>query len=110
MDLGGAARLPRSLRYALLQNEDWDKAGEEYAREQHRIYEKTRTVTGWSREIFLTTGHAADARRQRALPLIAEDPTRVPDLMWGGPDIPLAGNARERFFGEDEAAAETGNW
>ena len=96
-----AVRGTRILRDALLQNEDWDKAGEEYAREQHRIYEKTRTVCGWCREFFLVTGHAADARRQRALPLIAEDPTRVPDLMWGGPDIPLAGNARERFFGED---------
>ena len=104
-----AVRGARILRDALLGNEDWDKAGEEYAREQHRIYDKTRTVTGWFREFFLVGGHAADARRQRALPLIAEDPTRVPDLMFGGPDIPVAANARERFFGEDEAAARAGS-
>ena len=101
-----AVRGARILRDALLGNEDWDKAGEQYAQEQHRIYDKTRMVTGWFREFFLVSGHVADARRQRALPLIAEDPTRVPDLMFGGPDIPVAASARERFFGEDEAAAQ----
>ena len=104
-----AVRGARILRDALLGSEDWGKAGEEYAREQHRIYDKTRTVTGWFREFFLVSGEAADARRQRALPLIAEDPTRVPDLMFGGPDIPVAANAQERFFGEDEAAARAGS-
>jgi 2-polyprenyl-6-methoxyphenol hydroxylase-like FAD-dependent oxidoreductase len=104
-----AVRGVRILRDALLRNQDWDKAGEEYAREQHSVYDKTRTVTGWFREFFLATGQAADAQRQRALPLIAEDPTRVPDLMFGGPDIPVAADARERFFGEDQAAAHAGS-
>jgi hypothetical protein len=33
--------------------------------------------------------------------LIGQDPTRVPDLLFSGPEISLASDARARFFGED---------
>ena len=39
--------------------------------------------------------------RDEALPLIAEDPTRVPDHLLSGPDLPADEAVRRRFFGED---------
>lgn len=100
-----ALRGARTLRDALLGSEDWDAAGHEYAREQDRYYGKLRTVAGWFREFFMITGPEADARRARALPLIGQDPTRVPDLLFSGPEISVASDSRARFFGEDQAAA-----
>jgi len=94
----------RIVRDALLGTDDWDAAGHQYAREQNKIYEKIRTVTSWFREFFLMTGASADARRAGAFPLFAQDPTRVPDLLFSGPDIPLHANSRARFFGEDAVA------
>ena len=73
--------------------------------EQDRYYGKVRTIGGWFRELFMVTGPEADARRARALPLIGQDPTRVPDLLFSGPEIPVAPDSRVRFFGEDKAAA-----
>ena len=96
-----ALRGARTLRDALLRSEDWDAAGHDYARELDRYYGKLRTVAGWFREFFMITGPEADARRARALPLFGQDPTRVPDLLFSGPEIPLASDARARFFGED---------
>ena len=90
---------------ALLSNEDWDVSGRSYACEQNRFYTIIRTVTGWFREFFLVTGPSADARRAHALPLIGQDKTRVPDLVFSGPDSPLAPDARARLFGEDVAPA-----
>jgi menaquinone-9 beta-reductase len=76
-----ALRGSRTLRDALLRQSDWDNAGQHYAREYRRYYGIVRMVTGWLREFFLETGEAADARRARAFPLFAEDPTRMPDLL-----------------------------
>jgi menaquinone-9 beta-reductase len=96
-----ALRGSRALRDALLSESDWNKAGQNYARDYQRYYGVVRMVTGWLREFFLETGEAADARRARAFPLFAEDPTRVPDLLLSGPEIPLDANSKARFFGED---------
>ena len=41
------------------------------------------------------------ARRARALPRLAQEPWRAPDLLGLGPDAPLDASARRRFFGED---------
>jgi len=100
-----ALRGARTLRDALLRSEDWNAAGHDYAGEQDRYYGKLRTVAGWFREFFMVTGPEADARRARALPLIGQDPTRVPDLLFSGPDISIASDSRARFFGEDQTAA-----
>ena len=51
--------------------------------------------------MFLTLGPEADARRERALPLIAADQTRIPDFLLSGPDLPLDESVRRRFFGEE---------
>ena len=100
-----ALRSARSLRDALRRTSNWQIAGDEYAREQSAFYTKVRTVAGWFREFFLEQGAAADARRAQALPLIAQDGTRVPDLLFSGPDIPISTSAQSRFYGTDKAVA-----
>jgi 2-polyprenyl-6-methoxyphenol hydroxylase-like FAD-dependent oxidoreductase len=89
----------RVLRDCLLLNDDWDAAAHNYAREADNYYGKTRLVAGWLREFFMVTGPVADARRAHALPLIAEDATRFPDLLFSGPDIPIDENTNARFLG-----------
>jgi len=94
-------RSVRILRDCLVANSDWDAAGNEYAREFARVYDVIHSVTTWSRQIFMESGPAADARREKAMPLIAQDPTRVPDHGISGPDLPFdKSSTRARFFGE----------
>jgi hypothetical protein len=40
-------------------------------------------------------------RRARAMPLIGQDPSRQPDALFAGPDLPVDEAVRKRFFGED---------
>jgi menaquinone-9 beta-reductase len=98
-----ALRGSRTLRDALLKQQDWRKAGEDYSHELRRWYGTMRTVTGWLRRLFLETGMVADDRRNRAFSLIAQDRSRLPDLLFNGPDIPLDSKSEARLFGEDTA-------
>ena len=100
--LSMASRDVRVLRDRLLAGEDWDRAGHEYAEEHDRAYGIIHDVTTWSRQVFMEKGPEADARRARAIPLIAQDPSRVPDHGVGGPDLPFDKKlAKARFFGEE---------
>jgi 2-polyprenyl-6-methoxyphenol hydroxylase-like FAD-dependent oxidoreductase len=90
----------RTLRDELLGNSNWDEAGHRYAEQHDTYYQRCRTVAGWLRAIFQEQSADAAVRRQRTLPLIAEDPTRVPDHLFGGPELPLDDTVRARFFGE----------
>ena len=91
----------RVLRDHLLRDDDWDRAGHTYAEEHDRHYGVIHDVTRWYTQLFLARGAEADARRARALPLIAEDQTRVPDHVFAGPDLPCDDTVRQRFWGED---------
>ena len=91
----------RVLRDHLLGDEDWDSAGHAYAEEHDRYYGVIHDVTRWFTQFFLEQGAAAEGRRVRALPLIAQDQTRVPDHLFSGPDLPFDDTVRQRFFGED---------
>jgi hypothetical protein len=51
--------------------------------------------------MYLAAGPDADARRARAMPLIGIDPSRQPDALFAGPDLPVDEAVRKRFFGED---------
>ncbi len=93
-------RSVRRLRDELLGSDDWDAAGHAYARAQSGDFSAVHALEDWLRTIFLETGLAANARRERALPLIAQDATRVPDLFGMGPDAPVSEEVRQRFFGE----------
>jgi menaquinone-9 beta-reductase len=95
------ARDVRVLRDRLLTLDDWDEAGREYAAEHDRYYAALHKFTGWLYHLFYENGPAADARRARAMPRLAEDLTRMPDVLFSGPDVPLDESVRLRFFGED---------
>lgn len=90
----------RVLRDRLLADDDWDAAGHAYAAEHDRSYAAVHTVEDWWTELFMEPGPEADARRERALPLILEDRSRTPDTFFSGPDAPVDETTRARFFGE----------
>jgi menaquinone-9 beta-reductase len=96
-----ALRDVRVLRDALLAENDWDAAGHAYAAEHDRQYGAIHRHTDWKRTVFFDPRPEAAAIRARALPRIAQDPTRVPDTIGVGPDAPSDEAARRRFFGED---------
>jgi len=103
-----ALRDARVLSEEMLADQDWAAAGDRYAARHDRHYETIRTVSGWFYDIFQRLGPEAEARRARALPLIAQDPTRPPDMLFSGPDLPLAPDARARFFGDDASCDANG--
>jgi len=79
---------------------DRDAAGHAYAAEHDRYYGVIHKVDNWFRQVFLEQGPEADTRRSKALPLIAEDPTRAPDHLFSGPEMPSDESVRSKFFGE----------
>lgn len=96
-----AVRDVRLLRDALLADDDWEVAGRAYAAGHDRGFSTIHTTEDLFTTLFLETGPEADARRARALPLIAKEPDRVPDAFMAGPDAaPADESARSRFFGE----------
>jgi 2-polyprenyl-6-methoxyphenol hydroxylase-like FAD-dependent oxidoreductase len=91
----------RVLRDLLASHDDWDAAGHAYAQERDRYFNVINTVDNYQTELFFAAGGAADARRMRMLPLLAQEPTRRLDHNWSGPDLPLDETVRRRFFGEE---------
>jgi 2-polyprenyl-6-methoxyphenol hydroxylase-like FAD-dependent oxidoreductase len=91
----------RVLRDRLLAMDDWAAAADAYAAEHDLYAASLRRIHGWFRELFHGTGEAADALRVRALPQIAQDPSRIVDFIGCGPEAPSDEAARRRFFGED---------
>jgi menaquinone-9 beta-reductase len=90
----------RTLRDELSKDSDWAAAAGRYA-EQRRVYfHACQTVEGWLRTLFLDPSTDAAALRAKALPLITEDPTRMPDHINSGLDLPLNEQVRARMFGE----------
>jgi menaquinone-9 beta-reductase len=87
------------LRDALLSHSDWDQAGHHFARQHDLYFQTTRKVCGWFRILFEDPSEEAQALRERAMPQIAEDMTRVPDHLLSGPDLPADESVRERLFG-----------
>jgi menaquinone-9 beta-reductase len=91
----------RVLQDALLIHQNWDEAGHAYAEAHDRHYGVMHTVDNWLSQMLFDIGPEAEARRARALPLLAQDPTRVPDHISSGPDLPADETVRRRFFGEE---------
>jgi len=92
----------RILRDALASNDDWDGACDAYAQEHDREFHDLHTVESWFTGLFMEPGPEADARRAKALPQVAMDQTRVPDIFFSGPgSAPADETARRRFFGEE---------
>lgn len=95
-----AFRDARTLAAALRRDDDWDRAGSEYAQAHAAYFGAMNRLTRWLTELNYEVGPDADARRDRALPLFAQDPTRVPDYISLGPDSPSGESTRQRLFGE----------
>jgi len=91
----------RVLRDHLMRTDDWDAAGHAYADEHDGYAGRLHTFHQWMTAMYLATGPDANARRARVMPLIAKDPSRQPDALFAGPDLPVDEAARKRFFGED---------
>jgi 2-polyprenyl-6-methoxyphenol hydroxylase-like FAD-dependent oxidoreductase len=91
----------RTLRDRLLGTPDWGEAAEAYAAEHARYYGALRRIQGWTRELLYERGPAAEARRARALPLLAKEPDRRLDYSTWGPEGPSDEAARRRFYAED---------
>ncbi|MFZ3339765.1 MAG: NAD(P)/FAD-dependent oxidoreductase [Terriglobales bacterium] len=98
--LSFALHAARVLRDELTKDSDWDAAGHRYAEEHERSFHACHAVEGWIRRLFQDPSAEAAALRARAMPLIAEDPTRVPDHIFSGPGMPLNEQVRARLFGE----------
>ncbi|MGB7640041.1 MAG: NAD(P)/FAD-dependent oxidoreductase, partial [Terriglobales bacterium] len=98
--LSFAMQAARVLRDELTNNSDWDAAGHVYAEQHQRSFHACHVVEGWFRRLFQDPSPEAAALRTRAIPLIAEDPTRVPDHIFSGPGLPLDEQVRARLFGE----------
>ena len=91
----------RVLRDCLLGTDDWDAAADFYAIEHDAYAGRLHLFNQWYSELFFAMGPDADDRRARAMALIAQDPTRQPDSLFSGPDLPANEDVRKRFFAED---------
>lgn len=91
----------RVLRDCLLADEDWNAAGDAYAEEHDRYFGAIHRVSHWFGAMFFDAGAAGRDRRDRALPMIAREPERVPDHIHSGPELPADETVRRRFFGEE---------
>ena len=91
----------RVLRDRLTPMTNFAAAADTYAAEHERYYGALRSIHGWFRDMWFGAGAEAEALRTRALPKIAEDPSRVPDFIAVGPEAPSDEIARRRMFAED---------
>ena len=91
----------RVLTDELKSSGDWDAAGRAYAKEHDRYFGVTHLVSNWMAELFLTVGPEAEARRAKAMRLIAQDGSRIPDAISAGPDMEVDESTRRRMFGEE---------
>jgi 2-polyprenyl-6-methoxyphenol hydroxylase-like FAD-dependent oxidoreductase len=98
--LSFALRAARILRDELTNNSDWEAAGHCYAKQLQQFFHTCHSVEGWFRTLFQDPSQESAALRATAMPRIAEDPTRVPDHIFSGPELPLSDHLRARFFGE----------
>jgi 2-polyprenyl-6-methoxyphenol hydroxylase-like FAD-dependent oxidoreductase len=90
----------RVLRDALTAESDWNSAGHAYAAEHDRYYGIMHICEDLLTEMLYGTSAEAEARRAKALPLIADDPTRVLDHIVAGPELPLDDAVKARFWGD----------
>jgi 2-polyprenyl-6-methoxyphenol hydroxylase-like FAD-dependent oxidoreductase len=91
----------RVLRDRISEEGDYAEAANAYAADHDLYYSRLYRIHGWFRDLWFGAGADAEARRARALPRIAEDPTRIADFIALGPDAPSDEATRRRMFGED---------
>jgi hypothetical protein len=89
------------LRDRRAATDDWRSAADAYAAEHDRYSRDLRRIQSWLRELWFGIGREAAAWRARALPLLADDPSRIADFNARGPEAPNDEAARRRLFAED---------
>ena len=99
--LGLAIHDAKLLSECMIANENWEEAGNAFARQHDRDFGIIHGFENWMTEVLLQTGPEADARRERILPMWGEDPSRNPEPIFNGPNEPLDEKVRKRFFCED---------
>lgn len=95
-----ALRDARTLRDELSRDSDWAAAATRYAHQRRVYFHTCHTVESWLRTLLLDPSPQAAALRAKAMPLIAQDPSRIPDHINSGLDLPLNDQVRARMFGE----------
>jgi menaquinone-9 beta-reductase len=91
----------RVLRDQLLSSNDSSAVTEAYAEEHDSHYGVIHQASRCFGQMFYDASEASRQLRARALPRIVQDPTRVPDQLVSGPEVPLDETAIRRFFGEE---------
>jgi 2-polyprenyl-6-methoxyphenol hydroxylase-like FAD-dependent oxidoreductase len=91
----------RVLRDHLTATPGWSAAADAYAQEHNGYFQALRRIHGWYGDLWYRGGARADQLRARALPRIAEDPSRLVDFIAVGPEAPSDEAARRGMFGED---------
>ena len=91
----------RVLRDALLSHDDWEVAGNAYAKKHDRYYKVIHDVELWETKLLMETGEEADARRTRAFAAWKEDRTKQLDVLLSGPVSDVDEGTKRRFFGEE---------
>ena len=95
-----AFRDVRVLSDALSRNEDWTPAAQIYSEQRARYFESIHRLESWMTDMFLVLDAGTKDRRKKALPKIATDATRMPDITGLGPESPSDETARQRFYGD----------
>lgn len=95
-----ALRDARFLTEQLIKHDDWNTAGDAYAEAHDESYDAVHKIENWLTEILMDLSPEGVVRRQKAMPLLAQDPTRMPDLFCLGPEAPADEESRQRFYGE----------
>ena len=91
----------RTLQQSLLADNDWDRAGDDYAAAHDQDFGVINRVNRWLTELLYEIGPEADKRRDRAFALMQEDRSRNPDYIALGLESPSDEKARKRMFGEE---------
>jgi menaquinone-9 beta-reductase len=91
----------RVLQELLLTSANWAAAALAYAEAHDRDFASLHRMHGWFKDFFHAAGPEADAMRAKAIAKHAEEPSRQPDIIGLGPDVPSDETARRRFFALD---------
>jgi len=69
-----------------------------FADEHDRYYGVIHRVGRWFCKMFFDTSNEGRELHGRALPLIAREPEHIPDIIFGGPELPVDETTGRRFL------------
>ncbi len=95
-----ALRDARILSDQLTNTNDWDQGAQNYADRRAEYFGSIQRIESWMTDMFLLLDDGTNDRRTKALPKIAADATRLPDIVGLGPESLSDEIARQRFYGE----------